>query len=68
MFRLPFLKLPVILLSVLMAYFLVLFVSLLPVILGSQQTVLMDEWNKTKIIITVKLSIVIYNIDFNELT
>ena len=68
MFCLPFLKLPVILLSVLMAYFLVFFVSLLPVILGSQQTVLMDEWNKTKIIITVKLSIVIYNIDFNELT
>lgn len=58
-----FLKLPVILLSVLMAYFLVLFVSSVPVILGSQQTVLTDELNKTKVIITVKLPTVIYNID-----
>lgn len=47
-------------------FFTVLFVSLVPVILGSQQTVLTDELNKTKVIITVKLPTVIYNIDLNE--
>lgn len=47
-------------------FFTVLFVSLVPVILGSQQTILTDELNKTKIIITVKLPIVIYNTDLNE--